>query len=139
MTESPLRSLLEDELVWQIEKTTALPRPEREYRFAPPRRWRFDLAWPALKVAVEVEGGSWVGGRHSRPGGFEKDAEKYNEAVIAGWRVLRVTGAMVSDGRALASVERLLAPQSDLASGHDAEHDFYGNSSLRPEDFQPEP
>ena len=87
------------------------PQPVREYRFAPPRRWRFDLAWPAHRVAVEVEGGSFVGGRHSRGAGFERDAEKYNEAALEAWLVLRVTPRMVDDGRALRLVERALEVQ----------------------------
>ena len=68
--------------------------------------WRFDMAWPRLMLAVEVEGGIWARGRHVRGKGFEADCEKYNEAALAGWRVLRVTGAMVQDGRALQYVER---------------------------------
>src|SRR5690348_7925662 len=86
-----------------------LPEPIREYRFAPPRRWRFDLAWPSFRVALEIEGGTWAGGRHVRGEGFERDAEKYNAATLAGWRVLRVTTGMVRDGRALALLEDAFA------------------------------
>ena len=83
----------------------------REYRFAPPRRWRFDFAAIEMgrNLAVEVEGGSFVAGRHSRGAGFEKDAEKYNEAALLGWTVLRVTPKMVDDGRAIALIKRALA------------------------------
>ena len=58
-----------------------------EYRFADPRRWRFDFAWPAARVAVEFDGGQWVllGGRHNR----DSDREKLNHAAALGWRVLR--------------------------------------------------
>jgi very-short-patch-repair endonuclease len=63
--------------------------PECEYRFDPERRWRFDFAWPSLKIAVEVEGGVWIRGRHIRPLGYLADLEKYNRAVVLGWRVLR--------------------------------------------------
>jgi very-short-patch-repair endonuclease len=87
-----------------------VPKPEREYRFHPSRRWRFDFAWPAQKLAVEIEGGTFSGGRHTRGSGFEADAEKYAEAVLAGWRVLRVSTAMVTDGRALRLVERAFRP-----------------------------
>ena len=66
-----------------------LPVPEREYRFDAERRWRFDFAWPALKIAVEIEGGVWIRGRHVRPVGYLGDLEKYNRAVVLGWRVLR--------------------------------------------------
>ena len=94
-------------MAWQI-KVSGLPDPTRELRFAPPRRWRFDFAWPDLMVALEVDGGTWTRGRHSRPGGFEADCEKLNAAASLGWRVLRVTGDMVRDGRALAAVLAVL-------------------------------
>jgi len=74
---------------------------QREYRFTPDRRWRFDFAWPDLKVALEVEGGAFINGRHNRGAAFEADCEKYNVATALGWRVLRVTPRMVDDGRAL--------------------------------------
>lgn len=85
-----------------------LPRPVSELRFAPPRRWRFDFAWEHIRLACEVEGAVFAGGRHTRGLGFEKDAEKYAEALLRGWRVLRVTTGMVRDGRALGYLERLL-------------------------------
>jgi hypothetical protein len=43
-----------------------------------------------------------------RGSGSEGDCEKINAATLMGWRVLRVTGAMVRDGRALEYVERAL-------------------------------
>lgn len=63
----------------------------KEYRFYQPRRWRFDYAIPRFKIAVEVEGGVWTGGRHIRPKGFLGDIEKYNTAALLGWRVFRTT------------------------------------------------
>lgn len=63
----------------------------REYRFDPSRRWRFDYAIPAHKIAIEVEGGVWTQGRHTRPAGFIGDMEKYNAAAVLGWRILRTT------------------------------------------------
>ena len=63
----------------------------REYRFHPVRRWRFDYAVPSAKVALEVEGGVWTGGRHTRGQGFLGDMEKYNTATLMGWKVLRTT------------------------------------------------
>lgn len=89
-----------------------LPRPVEEFRFHAKRRWRFDLAWPDRKLAVEIEGGTWSHGRHTRGKGFRLDCIKYNEALCLGWRVLRVTTGMVNDGTALAYVERALADGS---------------------------
>ncbi len=84
------------------------PPPVREYVFHPTRRWRLDFAWPKALVAVEVEGGTFVNGAHTRGAHFESDAEKYNEAALAGWKVLRVTSKMVKSGRAIDFTERLL-------------------------------
>lgn len=72
-------------------KVRRLPLPECEWKFEAKRRWRFDYAWPEKMVALEVEGGVWTGGRHTRGAGFVKDMEKYNRAAVLGWRLLRVT------------------------------------------------
>ena len=63
----------------------------KEYKFHPKRRWRFDYAIPEHKIALEVEGGVWTGGRHIRAQGFLGDMEKYNTATLMGWRVFRTT------------------------------------------------
>jgi hypothetical protein len=68
-----------------------LPLPVAEHRFHPARKWRFDYAWPDKLVALEVEGGAFTGGRHTRGAGFVADMEKYNRAAVLGWKVLRVT------------------------------------------------
>lgn len=65
--------------------------PEREYKFDEinKRKWPFDFAWPEHKIALEIEGAVWTNGRHTRGSGFVKDLEKYNEAAMQGWAVLR--------------------------------------------------
>jgi hypothetical protein len=65
--------------------------PLAEYRFHPTREWRFDFAWPDRWIALEVEGAVFKrgGGRHNRALGFLEDVEKYNEAAVLGWRVVR--------------------------------------------------
>jgi hypothetical protein len=98
-------------------RAAGLPPPVREYRFASPRRWRFDYAWPDLRLALEVEGGVWSGGRHVRGRGYEGDCVKYSEAALRGWRVLRATTAMLRDGRALALLERALREDSKNNGG----------------------
>lgn len=100
-------SELEELFAFQL-RAARVEAPEREYRFSPPRRWRFDFAWSTRRLALEIDGGTWSGGRHNRPRGYEADCEKANEALLLGWRVLRVTGAMVEDGRALDYLERAL-------------------------------
>jgi very-short-patch-repair endonuclease len=68
-----------------------LPAPEPEYAFEPARRWRVDWAWLTQRLALEIEGGVWSDGRHTRPSGFLRDVEKYNALAIRGWRLLRTT------------------------------------------------
>lgn len=86
-----------------------LPMPEFEFRFHGERQWRADFAWPAKMLIVEYEGGIHTGGRHTRGKGFENDAEKYNEATLLGYRVLRITFGMVRSGMALDVTERALS------------------------------
>jgi very-short-patch-repair endonuclease len=80
---------------WLRRLAPDLPPATPEHRFAPPRRWRFDRAYPDRKLAIELEGGVWSGGRHTRPAGFEADCDKYNCATVEGWRVLRFTAKML--------------------------------------------
>jgi hypothetical protein len=90
-----------------------LPQPHAEWAFADhlprARSWRFDFAWPTRRIAVEIEGGAFVLGRHVRGTGFERDAEKYATAVILGWRVIRVTPRLVKNGHAAAWVQQAFA------------------------------
>jgi len=97
-----------EEMLAQHIRLTGLPSPAREYRFHPRRRWRFDFAWPLYKVAVEVDGGIYCRGRHVRGAGFERDAEKRNAAVLAGWRVLHFTPRQVKSGTAVQMIESLM-------------------------------
>ena len=110
------QSQLEATFALQL-RTSGLPEPEREYRFHPTRRWRFDFAWPDVMLAVEVEGGTWSQGRHTRGSGYAADCEKYNEAALLGWRVLRFTADMVNNWSALETVREALREEIDEASG----------------------
>lgn len=100
-------SKLEDTLAFQFRAIGLCP--EREFRFHPKRRWRFDFAFPDQKIAVEVEGGLYVNGRHTRGDGYEKDLKKYSEAMYLGWTVYRCSNELIKSGRALQVVEKLLS------------------------------
>jgi very-short-patch-repair endonuclease len=82
---------------WGMLSTEQYADPVTEFRFAPPRKFRFDLAWPDLKIAVELEGGVYSGGRHTRGKGFENDCEKYNLAALNNWLVVRYTSNMLKN------------------------------------------
>jgi hypothetical protein len=85
-----------------------LPKPENEYRFNMKRRWRLDLAWPAQKIGVEIHGGVFRFGRHTRGAGFTADREKTNAATEAGWRVFEYTTSQVESGAAVRQIARVL-------------------------------
>lgn len=104
-------SYLEETLFLQLRAESLIDGLKREHRFHPTRRWRMDFAWPKQMLAVEVEGGVWGYGRHNRPRGFIKDTEKYNQAALKGWTVLRFTGSAIRSGQALKKIKKALAKQ----------------------------
>jgi very-short-patch-repair endonuclease len=70
-------------------KAYCIPDPIPEFKFHPTRKWRIDYAWPDVKLAVEIEGGAFCRGRHTRGAGFVADLEKYDALTEAGWALLR--------------------------------------------------
>lgn len=101
-------SALEEEFALQVRAAKLHTGMVREHRFHPSRCWRFDFAWPERLLAVEIEGGHWTGGRHVRGSGFEADCEKYLEALMLGWKVIRATGSMVKSGSVLNALDALI-------------------------------
>tara|TARA_R110001592_G_scaffold186345_1_gene430703 strand:- start:235 stop:660 length:426 start_codon:yes stop_codon:yes gene_type:complete len=85
---------------------------ERELMLIPGRRFRFDFLLAQFALVIEVEGGTWSGGRHTTGAGFRSDCFKYNSALELGYRVLRYTTDMVTRGEAIAQVERIVAAES---------------------------
>lgn len=71
--------------------------PAQEYQFHPTRKWRFDFAWPDAKVACELEGIVSEKSRHTTITGYTKDCDKYNQAALCGWTVLRFTVLHMND------------------------------------------
>lgn len=120
------RSALEAALYQQVLALKLTTGMTREYRFAaiacgglgPGVRqrlkdaglkdWRIDMAWVDKKLAVEVEGGIFTNGRHTRGTGFDEDAHKYNVLVLLGWRVLRFTTLSINSGIAAQTIEAAL-------------------------------
>ena len=76
-----------------------------EHQFAKPRKWRFDYVLEdefSPWIAIEIEGGIYTQGRHTRGKGYEADLEKYNVAQANGWTVYRFSTGMVLRGEAKA-------------------------------------
>lgn len=114
-SKAPKESHLERKfrLLWAAIKG---PELEQEFKFHPTRRWRADFAHHASQTLIEVEGGIHSYGRHNRASGFIKDAEKYLEANLLGWRVIRLVGEQLTPE----TLERI-ARHLDKYSGTEAE------------------
>jgi hypothetical protein len=108
----PVKKQPPSAVILLLAQLEGLPAPSSEHRFHQKRLWRFDLAWPEQKVAVEVDGGVWTQGRHSRGDGMEKDNEKINTAQILGWTVLRYSTGQIKRGDALADLRAIFGAEA---------------------------
>jgi len=97
-----------EELLLLLIRAEGLPEPEREYRFHDTRRWRLDFAYPDKKIGIEVQGGTYIRGAHSRGTGLERDYEKYNQAQVLGWDVYQFSRKMIESGEAIETIRRVL-------------------------------
>ena len=79
----------------------------REHKFHPVRKWRWDWADVTNKLAIEIQGGVWIGGRHTSGSGFVKDMEKYNAGVVFGWRLLAYTPQQFKNGGPIPDLEAI--------------------------------
>lgn len=90
-------------------KDRGIPLPVREFRFAAPERdWEADFAWPEERVILEVEGGAWAGGRHTRGSGYLEDMTKYNAMTLRGYRLVRCTPQTLNAVETLDMIEKLV-------------------------------
>lgn len=88
-------------------KQLYIPLPIVGYKFAlPARKFAFDFAWLDRKIALEAEGGAWTSGRHTRGAGFVRDMDKYSEAAVLGWCVLRVESALLASDETFTLLRR---------------------------------
>jgi very-short-patch-repair endonuclease len=85
-----------------------LPIPVPEYKFHPTRRWRFDYCYPDLRIAIEIEGGVYTKGAHGSITGILRDVEKYTEAAILGYRILRILPADLIKQDTILKIKRAL-------------------------------
>ena len=83
----PAESDLET-LLLQILREHGLPPPVRQHAVVVDgRRFRIDMAYPRLCLAIESDGFT----DHGLRSAFENDRERQNLLMLAGWRVLRFT------------------------------------------------
>lgn len=81
---------------------------EQEFKFHPERKWKADFHLVGKKILVEVEGGIWSGGRHTRGKGYIGDIEKYNAATMMGYQVIRFSTDQVKSGHAIQQIEKMV-------------------------------
>ena len=81
---------------------------EQEFYFHPDRKWRADFHLIDKKILVEIEGGIWSGGRHTRGKGYLGDMEKYNAATMMGFQVIRFSTDQVESGHAIQQIEKIV-------------------------------
>ena len=103
----------------KLYSTLGLGEWKEEYVFLKGRRFRFDFAWPQLHIAVEVEGGVWTGGRHTRGKGYTRDLEKYNLATLHGWKVYRFTTQDVTSGKAIAFMKNIIIDKTIIGESYE--------------------
>jgi len=84
-----------------------------EHYFSLERRFCFDFALPSRRIAIEIEGGVWSYGCHTREMGYVWDMRKYNLAALEGWRVLRFTPEQTLNGKMIEDLKRLMMADSE--------------------------
>lgn len=117
-------STLETAFAYQA-KVVGLPAYEQQYRLAAItvglgagvrkrlkdaglQDWRFDFAWPDRKLLVELNGGTFINGRHNRGSALKSEYKKWNHAQSEGFNVLIFDSGMVTSGEAVNQVEKFL-------------------------------
>ncbi|MDM1771055.1 DUF559 domain-containing protein [Acinetobacter indicus] len=80
----------------------------QEFQFHTSRKWRADFHISNTKLLIEVEGGIWSNGRHTRGKGYLGDMEKYNTATMMGYQVLRFSTEQVKSSFAIKQIEGLV-------------------------------
>lgn len=80
----------------------------QEFRFNADRKWKADFHLTGTMILIEVEGGIWSNGRHTRGKGYIVDMEKYNSAQELGYSVYRYSTEQVKSGLAIEEIRRLI-------------------------------
>ena len=105
-------SNLEDKLAFHI-RAIKLPKPVQQYKFHPTRRWKADFCWVEEKLIVEVQGGIWASHNGTKSGhttgqGILRDCEKMNEAVLLGYKYLKVCKENIDSGQAIEWIRKAI-------------------------------
>lgn len=100
MLGGPAPSVLESRMA-RLFRRHRLPTPCAEVTWGDRRQYRLDFAFPAIRLAVEVDGYTW----HSSPEQLERDHRRRNELTAAGWVVLVYTWRDIDGDEARVAAE----------------------------------
>lgn len=91
------KSHLEEKFIFLWEQKYPHIILDREVKLIPNRRFRFDFVHSDSKVAIEINGGNWGRGRHTRASALDSEYAKINLAQLEGWEVYLLSGDMLTD------------------------------------------
>lgn len=94
---------------WMIaSRAEPLPPFVRQYVFEADRKHGrpLDFAWPAYRLGVEIQGGTFKANRgaHSRGRGQSRDFDKLNAAILLGWRILQFDTLAIEPKRIMQTI-----------------------------------
>lgn len=89
-----------------------LPAYRRNYNF---HGFEFDVAWPQVRICVEIDGGTFHGGHHVRGKGYQRDCVKNNLAQSEGWVVLRCDREMLYTKSFIMAVKNMILRRLSMA------------------------
>lgn len=93
-------------LAWKCQ-ADGIPRPKLDHLVHHVKQWRIDLAWPTLRVGVDIDGGIWLNGTpHPEASGFIDDMERHNALQLLDWCMVRVTPSQIETGAAMEVIRR---------------------------------
>ena len=83
------------------------------------KRYRADFALPQARSLIEIQGGTYMRGRHVSGSGYDRDARKYNLAMISGWKVYLLTSTTATDAIWIEKIGKACWLDQQLASPED--------------------
>lgn len=83
------------------------------------KRYRADFALPQARSLIEIQGGTYMRGRHVSGSGYDRDARKYNLAMISGWKVYLLTSTTATDATWIEKIGKACWLDQQLVSPED--------------------
>lgn len=80
------------------------------------KRYRGDFAHIPSRSIIEIQGGTYMRGRHVTGSGYERDARKYNLAMMSGWKVYLLTSTTATDAKWIEMIGEACWRDQKLAS-----------------------